>query len=772
MATVAAILLAVATFAVRAASAEEASVARQWSEELLAAIRRDLARPTVHARNLYHVAAAMWDAWAAYEADARQVLHQESADPPEDREAARREAVSYAAYRILSARFRSSPGAAASRASFDARMAQLGYDTDFAGTEGTSPAALGNRIAATILAAGLSDGSNEEDNYGNLYYRPVNVPLFPPERGNPDIDNPNRWQPLTIENFVDQSGNLVTRGSLAFLSAEWGAVTPFALSDADRTVYQRDGFDYVVYHDPGPPPYLEGATTDTYKATFEQVVLWSGLLDPAVGSSIDISPASRGSNTLGTNDGHGYAENPRTGRAYAPQVVPAGDYYRVLAEFWADGPASETPPGHWFTIANYVSDHPALEKRLGGRGPVLNDLEWDVTVYLTLGGAMHDAAIAAWGVKGWYDYVRPISAIRYMADRGQGSDPGGPSYHRHGIRLYPGAIEVVTATSAAPGGHHAHLASGIGKIAVFAWRGPDYIEDPDVDTAGVGWILAENWWPYQRPNFVTPPFAGYVSGHSTFSRAAAEVLTRLTGDAFFPGGLGEFHAPQDEFLVFEDGPSVPVTLQWATYYDAADECSLSRIYGGIHPPADDIPGRLIGATVGADAFERAVSYSPQQWRDCGDGILGPGEECDDGNRVDGDCCSRFCELVATGAACDDGDPGTVVDVCQLGACVSTFDVLMNAPCGSEAIPNGVGELIGRSIGAVEKYVRKGRNAAAKGKDRKVRRYRKKALKRLATISRSKRLARAVKREQISAQCKVTIDALVAERRNILRALEF
>ncbi|MFZ9689716.1 MAG: hypothetical protein ACO3DS_07745, partial [Phycisphaerales bacterium] len=41
------------------------SVARQWNEEMLAAIRRDLARPTVHARNLYHVSAAMWDAWAA-----------------------------------------------------------------------------------------------------------------------------------------------------------------------------------------------------------------------------------------------------------------------------------------------------------------------------------------------------------------------------------------------------------------------------------------------------------------------------------------------------------------------------------------------------------------------------------------------------------------------------------------------------------------------------------------------------------------------------------
>jgi hypothetical protein len=177
------------------------------------------------------------------------------------------------------------------------------------------------------------------------------------------------------------------------------------------------------------------------------------------------------------------------------------------------------------------------------------------------------------------------------------------------VALVPGRVEQLTLASVAPGERHAHLAgagnANVDKIAVRAWRGPDYVVDPDTDTAGVGWILLEDWWPYQRPSFVTPPFAGYVSGHSTFSRAAATVLTRFTGSEYFPGGLGEFRAPRNEFLVFEEGPSVDVVLQWATYFDAADECSLSRIYGGIHPPADDIPGRLIGAVIGPDAFERA-----------------------------------------------------------------------------------------------------------------------------------------------------------------------
>jgi hypothetical protein len=70
--------------------------------------------------------------------------------------------------------------------------------------------------------------------------------------------------------------------------------------------------------------------------------------------------------------------------------------------------------------------------------------------------------------------------------------------------------------------------------------------------------------------------------------------------------MGTFEAPQDIFLVFEEGPSIPMQLQWATYYDAADQCSLSRIWGGIHPPADDLPGRLIGHRVGTDAYDRAA----------------------------------------------------------------------------------------------------------------------------------------------------------------------
>src|SRR5690606_780135 len=102
---------------------------------------------------------------------------------------------------------------------------------------------------------------------------------------------------------------------------------------------------------------------------------------------IDISPRSTGDNPLGSNDGDGYEENPVTGEPYEPIEVPRGDYTRVLAEFWADGPASETPPGHWNTIANGVTDTPGFERRIGGEGPEVDPLEYDVKMYLALNGA-------------------------------------------------------------------------------------------------------------------------------------------------------------------------------------------------------------------------------------------------------------------------------------------------------------------------------------------------------------------------------------------------
>jgi hypothetical protein len=99
-----------------------------------------------------------------------------------------------------------------------------------------------------------------------------------------------------------------------------------------------------------------------------------------------------------------------------------------------------------------------------------------------------------------------------------------------------------------------------------------------------------------------------ASGHSTFSRAAAEVLTSITGSPYFPGGFGEFVAPAGDYLVFEDGPSEDVRLQWATYYDAADQAGQSRIWGGIHIWPDDSVGRRTGSQAGLAAYDLATTY--------------------------------------------------------------------------------------------------------------------------------------------------------------------
>jgi PKD-like domain/Putative metal-binding motif/FG-GAP-like repeat/Secretion system C-terminal sorting domain len=608
------------------------SAARQWNELLLASIRKDFARPPVHARNLFHFSIAAYDSWAAYEESNCTFLLGQTIEgytntysgipPATNIENARATTMHYACYRLLRNRFANSPQAALLYQGYDAHMAALGLDINFTSSDYTTgdARALGNFIAESIIAFGLQDGSNQGNNYVNTTYAPVNPPMIVDDPGNPNVVDINKWQPTTLDIFIDQSGNEIPGATPAFIGAEWGSVTPFSLKAEDKTVHPRNGFNYEVYHDPGTPPLHAmdgGGTTPLFQWNYELVSVWSSHLDATDGVMWDISPASRGNqNTLPTNlqdhttfynllnggtaGSTGHATNPVTGQPYAPNMVPRADYARVLAEFWADGPDSETPPGHWFSIFNYVTDHPLTEKKFEGQGDLLNDLEWDVKGYLALGGAMHDVAITTWGIKGHYDYTRPVHAIRAMADLGQASDPLLPNYHPGGLHLIPNYIELVAAGDPLDGG-----GANVNKIKVKAWRGHDVINNVDTDEAGVGWILAENWFPFQRSSFVTPPFAGYTSGHSSYSRAAAEVLTRYTGDAYFPGGMGEFTALQNEYLVFEDGPSVDVHLQWATYRDAADESALSRIWGGIHPPADDIPSRLIGITVGNEAFDKA-----------------------------------------------------------------------------------------------------------------------------------------------------------------------
>jgi len=572
-----------------ASCSDRPSAARAWNEQLLFAIRHASSRPTVHARNLFHLSAAMYDAWAAYVPDAAGLYLQESVPADGDTDTAQAEAVSYAAYRLLFHRFASSVAADEALASFETCMLDLGFDPSITTTAGSSPAALGNRVAATVIDHGLADGANEAGSYVDyIGYFPVNNPMLVQLPGTGGMTDVNAWQPLVPPGSF---------GVQNFLTPFWGRVTPFAI--------ERPAAG-ALYLDPGPPPQLGGAGDAELKSTVLEIIRFSAGLDPDDGVVIDISPSHLGNNSLGTNDGAGHAVNPATGEPYPPNPVLRGDWTRVISEFWADGPESTTPPGHWNEVANSVADHPDFEARIGATGPERPRLEWDVKMYLALNGALHDTAIATWEAKHHYDSSRPISLVREMADAGQSTDPGLPAWHPEGLALEAGLVELITPDSSAPGQRHEHLADHVGDVAVKSWRG--HPADPESDYGGVGWILGVEWLPYQQIDFVTPPFAGYTSGHSGFSRAAAEVLTELTGSPWFPGGMGGYTVSADSgdfSLEFEHGPSAPVQLQWATYYDAADEAGLSRIWGGIHPSFDDLPGRIIGAEAGLKALERA-----------------------------------------------------------------------------------------------------------------------------------------------------------------------
>lgn len=624
------------------ASAQEYSIAREWNQLVLESIRKDFARPTIHARNLFHTSIAMYDSWAIFQDDVDTYLIGKEKEnftsifDFEDVEMLRAnidldKTISHAVYQIISERYRNAPRFDLIKIEIDEFMSEKGYNifhTSFDYKDG-DPASLGNFIGLEVLKYGIKDGANEQNDYNNKYYAPINPPLNPVTNETVVGIDPNRWQPLFFSNFIDQAGNPLPQAIPEFLSPEWGEVEPFALDEIDLEIVIKEGFPYYIYLDPGAPPYMGDDTTEEYQWGFSIVAKWASHLDPTDGVMIDISPASIGNiaelpttfeeyksfySDEGGDWSEGHLQNPVTGQPYQTQMVPRGDYARVLAEFWADGPDSETPPGHWFTILNYVMDQPEFERKYNG-GEELSPLEFEVKAYFMLGGAMHDAAISAWSVKGYYDYIRPISALRCMANLGQASDPTLPNYHPNGIPLQTGFIELIEEND--PDFPDTDF---LGEIKFKSWKGPDYIDNPDSVFAGVDWILAEDWWPYQRPSFITPPFAGYVSGHSTYSRTAADILTYLTGDEFFPGGMGTFEAPKNEFLVFEDGPSMDVILQWATYRDASDQCSLSRIWGGIHPPADDIPGRKMGIIVAEKAIENANLYfNGQSWNNISSG---------------------------------------------------------------------------------------------------------------------------------------------------------
>ncbi len=502
----------------------EWTVARRWDEALLDAIRRALPAPTVHARNLFHTSVAMWDAWAAYDSTAMGYLVNEK-HTADNVAAARDEAISYAAYRVLNERYIKSTGGDVSLSEFADLMDALCYPVNVTTTDGDSPAAVGNRIAAAIIAYGKLDGSNEDGGYAATDYRPVNPPLKVAGSGTTMTD-PNRWQPLQIEHMISQNGIPVTNGVQQAVGPALGPRQGFRPA-------ARLGHGHADRSGAAAPRLGDPASDQAFKDQAVQVIRDSSMLDPT-------TDADRHLARVAGRQLAGRQRRPRSrGQPRDRPALPAGpgapgrlrpDHGRVLG----GRTQSETPPGHWNVLANLVSDELSPDLRIAGKGEPVDRLQWDVKLYLAVNGAVHDAAIAAWGLKGYYDSSRPISMIRYMGGLGQSSDSSLPSYDPEGLPLVPGLVELITPETTAPGQRHAALKGHEGEIAIRAWAGNP--ADPTTEVGGVAWIRAVDWVPYQLPTFVTPSFPGYISGHSTFSRAAAEVLTGFTGSEYFPGG--------------------------------------------------------------------------------------------------------------------------------------------------------------------------------------------------------------------------------------------
>lgn len=564
--------------------APRGSVARRWNEQLLAAIRRDLPRPMVQARNLFHLSVALWDAWAAYDdvASGYVVSERQRAD---DVDAARREAVSYAAFRVLSGRFASATGGALSLACFSAQLRALGLEPLEAQPEGDSPPAVGDRIGRAVLEAFTLDGANAAADYADPENEAnVGAPLSVDLPGTVS-DEPSLWQPLLLSRAVSANGIRLGSGVQAFQGAHWGRVTPFALMRPEPSAAYLDLDE--------DPLAFDSARLDA----IVDVIARSGWLDVADGVRWEISAGNAGPIEPGAVP----PVNPVTGAPYARRSVLRGDYARALVEYWTNGPRDETPAGHWNVLANAVADDPRFERRWLGSGAPLDALAWDVRVYLALNGALHDAAVATWELKRRYPSARPITLVRHFGGLGQRSDPAAPAYHPEGLPWVPGSIEPISAASSAPGERHEHLARYAGELALFAWPGEP--GDREQRASGAAWIRAKDWVPHQAHGIVSPAYPGYVSEASAFGHAAAAVLAALTGSELFPGGAG---GARVERLRIERGPSEAVELEWARYADAADQAGEAGVYAGTQIEPDVSAGRRVGARAGELALARAL----------------------------------------------------------------------------------------------------------------------------------------------------------------------
>lgn len=497
--------------------ASATTLVTDWVDESLRAIERNFGLgPTGGARAYGILGTAMYDAWSAYEETPISTLLADTLQRPniENTQANKEESISYAAYRVLADLFPNDVSI------FQAKMLALGFDPNLNTTDTTTAAGIGNVMAATLLDFRHQDGSNQLGNdprgiLGVPYsdtsgYSPVNSP--------DKIVEIDRWTPERVP--IDNPLGTIQK----FLMPHWEDVTPFAIESGEQ------------FRPPAPEAFLlvDGATVNLESKT---ITLADGTV-VAIDSSI-----------VGTIINPDFIEQ-------AEELVDISanltDEQKLIAEFWEDPGGTVYPPGHWLYFGELVSTRDN------------NSLDDDVAMFFALGNAVMDAGIATWESKTYYDYTRPVRAIRDL-----------------------GELCLIGTFDA-----------NLGGCAIDAWAGPGL---------GTQRILASDFITYQTPGGnPSPPFAEYTSGHSAFSAAAAEILKLFTGsDAFdasvsFTPGSSRFEpgiTPQDS-----------VSLSWATFSDAADQAGISRRYGGIHFKDGDLNGRILGRQVGREVWDRAEFF--------------------------------------------------------------------------------------------------------------------------------------------------------------------
>jgi hypothetical protein len=468
-------------------------VVLQWNQQILITITANPAStgPTITARALGEVHTSMYDAWAAYDPVAKRT--RSDGVPRQPASAAtlanKSKAISFAAYTTLVDLF-------PDRASvYVDEMTHLGYDL----SDTSTPAMIGTKAAQANIAFRHADGSNQTLAANGTTTYPYVCPPAPGATCYTPVNQWNNladkwhWQPLCV---LTAAG--LAAGLMSPTPPDGNCVAP----------------NYTIQRPLTPQwPYMKPFA-----------------LSSAVMANVPGPPANS-DGTYSTAD---------IQQAYA-DTSNLTDAAKAKAEYWADGPKSVFPPGHDMIFAQ------ALSRRRGF------SLDTDVKLFFTLGNAMLDASIAAWTEKYIYDFVRPISGIRWY---------------------YAGQM----ITSWLPGKP----------------PGQDY-----------GLVPADQWLPYQALNVVTPGFPEYVSGHSTFSGAGQQVLMAFTGSDAFNAFVT---IPAGSSKIESGTPVAPVTLTWPTFTAAADEAGMSRRYGGIHFYSGDYHGRMLGKSVGSNAWSKAQAY--------------------------------------------------------------------------------------------------------------------------------------------------------------------